>query len=179
VSEGDVRCSRPVARSLLALSLAGGLAAFLAGCKVRPPGPLETAVMTRVKRHVTVGGAQEQNPIPDTADEVRAGQAAFGSYCIACHGLDGQGTGVPFAQAMSPPVPKLTATEVQAYSDGQLKWIIENGLSPSGMPAARGILNDEEMWRIVRFIRHLPPAGSLGEPAFYGGDGPSASRSAR
>jgi hypothetical protein len=37
------------------------------------------------------------------------------------------------------------------------------------MPASRGILNDEEIWGIVRFLRHLPPKGSLGEPAVYGG----------
>jgi hypothetical protein len=35
------------------------------------------------------------------------------------------------------------------------------------MPGASGILNDEEMWRIVLYIRHLPPAGSLGDPASY------------
>jgi mono/diheme cytochrome c family protein len=56
---------------------------------------------------------------------------------------------------------------VQSYKDGQLKWIIENGLSPSGMPASKGILTDEEMWSIVLYIRHLPPAGSLGEPPCY------------
>jgi hypothetical protein len=35
------------------------------------------------------------------------------------------------------------------------------------MPAAKGILTEDEMWAIVVFIRHLPPAGSLGEPPFY------------
>jgi hypothetical protein len=32
------------------------------------------------------------------------------------------------------------------------------------MPAAKGILTEDEMWSIVLYIRHLPPAGSLGEP---------------
>jgi hypothetical protein len=36
------------------------------------------------------------------------------------------------------------------------------------MPAARGILSDDEQWSIVIYLRHLPPAGSQGEPAFYG-----------
>lgn len=156
-------------RRSIALALA---LAALAACKATPPGRLERAAMTRLKRHLLVGGRGAANPVPDTAEEVRAGQVAFGSYCVACHGLDGQGTGVPFAQAMSPPVPSLASSEVQAYDDGQLKWILENGLAPSGMPASRGILNDEEMWRIVRWLRHLPPAGSLGEPAFYGGGPP-------
>jgi len=50
-----------------------------------------------------------------------------------------------------------------------LKWVIDNGVAPSGMPASRGILSDEEQWSIVLYLRHLPPAGSLGEPAVYGG----------
>lgn len=58
----------------------------------------------------------------------------------------------------------------KATPDGQLKWIIENGIFPSGMPASRGIPNDEEMWQLVLYIRHLPPAGSLGEPRAYSGD---------
>ena len=127
--------------------------------------------MTRVKR-VTVGGKSDQSPVPPSAAAVAQGRRDFSHYCVACHGLDGQGTGVPFAQGMSPPIPSLASPEVQGYSDGQLHWIVENGIFPSGMPASRGVLNDEEMWRIVLFLRHLPPAGSLGEPAMYGGAPP-------
>jgi mono/diheme cytochrome c family protein len=63
---------------------------------------------------------------------------------------------------------------VQAYSDGQIKSIVENGLSPSGMPAGKDILTDQEMWEIVVYIRNLPPAGSLGEPRAYSGEVPTA-----
>jgi len=74
---------------------------------------------------------------------------------------------VPFADRMSPPVPSLSAKDVQDYADGQLKWIIENGINPSGMPAWKGTLSDEEMWKVVDFLRHLPPKGSLGIPDVY------------
>ena len=47
------------------------------------------------------------------------------------------------------------------------KWIIENGIRFSGMPGWKGILEDGEMWHIVRYIRHLPPKGSLGIPAVF------------
>ena len=145
-----------------------GLVLLLAGCKATPPGNLERAVAYAVKRHLTVGGASDRSPLAATDDDVRRGQRAFSAYCAACHGLDGQNTGVPFADAMSPPVPRLTAAEAQRYTDGQLHSVIENGLWPSGMPAARGLLNDDEIWEIVQYIRHLPPAGGLGEPAMYG-----------
>ena len=142
---------------------------LVAGCQVSPPGRLERAVARQVKQRITVGGKRDANPLPATPENIRAGQEAFSHYCLVCHGLDGQDTGVPFAEAMSPPVPLLSSPEVQGYTDGQLKWIIANGLYPSGMPASRGILNDEEMWAIVDYIRHLPPKGSLGEPAVYTG----------
>jgi mono/diheme cytochrome c family protein len=153
-----------------ALAFAGIALALLAACSVSPPGRTETAVMTAIKRRLTVGGAKEQNPLPATAENIHRGQQVFSSYCAACHGLDGQATGVPFAAAMSPPIPELNSPSVQAYTDGQLKWVISNGLSPSGMPAAKGILRDEEVWAIVTYLRHLPAKGSLGEPAMYGGN---------
>jgi mono/diheme cytochrome c family protein len=90
---------------------------------------------------------------------------------MVCHGLDGQNTGVPFADKMSPPVPQLTSNDVQAYTDGQLHSIIQNGISPSGMPASKSVFGDEEIWELVLYIRHLPPKGSLGEPEVYGGAG--------
>ena len=145
------------------------LTGLLAGCSVREPGSIETAVMTRVKRDVTVGGKKDVNPFPATAENIHRGQGNFANYCVACHGLDGQKTGVPFADHMLPPVPDLNSEAVQRYTDGQLKWIIDNGIAPSGMPASKGILNDEEIWQIVAFLRHLPAKGSLGEPKAYGG----------
>ena len=126
--------------------------------------------MTRIKHSVTVRGKSAKNPLSDTPENIKDGKDAFSHYCVACHGLDGQNTGVPFADSMSPPVPSLNSNAVQSYKDGQLKWIVENGLSPSGMPASKGILTDDEMWAIVVYLRHLPPAGSLGEPPFYSGE---------
>jgi hypothetical protein len=61
----------------------------------------------------------------------------------------------------------LSSKDVQAYTDGQLKWVIDNGIWPSGMPGSRGILSDDEIWSIVIYLRHLPPAGSAGEPEMY------------
>lgn len=146
---------------------------ILAGCKATPPGKWETAAITKIKHSITVGGQATKNPLADTALNIDGGRIAFSHYCAACHGLDGQNTGVPFADRMAPPVPPLNAPQVQSYADGQLHWILENGISPSGMPASKGILTEEELWSIVVYIRHLPPTGSLGEPAMYSGDEPA------
>jgi mono/diheme cytochrome c family protein len=145
-------------------------ATLLLGCKATPPGKLETVAMTKIKHSITIRGKGTKNPLPGTAQNIESGRDAFSHYCAACHGLDGQNTGVPFGDRMSPPVPLLNSSEVQSYTDGQLKWIIDNGISPTGMPGSTGILTDNEIWSIVVYIRHLPPAGSLGEPAMYSGD---------
>jgi mono/diheme cytochrome c family protein len=142
---------------------------LLSGCKATPPGKFETGAVTRVKR-MMVGNRGAKNPQQPTPENVDAGRENFSHYCAACHGLDGQNTGVPFADRMSPPVPKLNSKQVQEYSDGQLKWVIDNGIFPSGMPGSKGILSDDEIWSIVVYIRHLPPAGSLGEPCMYSGE---------
>lgn len=139
----------------------------MCGCKVTKPSALERRIVEAVKHHVTVGDKSAKNPLPFTPENLADGKQAFSHYCIACHGLDGQNTGVPFADSMSPPLPSLASMEVQSYTDGQLKWVIDNGISPSGMPASKGILSDEEIWSIVLFLRHLPPAGSAGEPEMY------------
>lgn len=123
--------------------------------------------MTTAKHSLFVGNRSQTNPLASTPENIGDGKQAFSHYCAACHGLDGQNTGVPFADRMSPPVPSLASKEVQSYTDGQLKQIIDYGVSPSGMPASKGILSDEEIWSIVVYLRHLPPAGSLGEPAMY------------
>ncbi len=145
---------------------------MMIGCEVGTPGPVQTRIIQGAKRHLTIRGRDQTNPLAATPANIRAGQSNFTSYCMVCHGLDGQNTGVPFAEKMDPPVPPLNSAAVQAYTDGQLHWIIQNGISPSGMPASRGIFHDEEMWQIVLYIRHLPPKGSLGEPQVYGGSGP-------
>ena len=141
--------------------------AALTGCKASSPSTAERGVMRWMKHAVTVRNKAERNPLSATAENIAAGKEAFSHYCVACHGMDGQNTGVPFAETMSPPVPSLNSSEVQSYTDGQLKWVIDNGIEPSGMPASKGILSDEEIWSTVLFIRHLPSAGSLGDPPMY------------
>ena len=116
---------------------------------------------------MAITGKNLQNPLPDTPETVKTGQEHFGHHCQLCHGLDGHNTGVPFATKMSPEVPDLSAKNVQEFSDGQLKTIIQNGIRFSGMPSWQGILDDNDMWAMVRFIRHLPPKGSLGVPKVY------------
>src|SRR3974377_1106990 len=95
-------------RSTLLLC-AAALAAMTGGCRATPPGKMETRVMTKLKHSITIGGKDQKNPVADNPASVDVGREAFSHYCAACHGLDGQNSGVPFADRMSPPVPPLNA----------------------------------------------------------------------
>jgi S-disulfanyl-L-cysteine oxidoreductase SoxD len=150
-----------------AMVLASGVVLAMVACKAGEPGKLETSVVQGVKKQITIGGKNDKNPIAYSDAAVKAGQEHFMHHCQTCHGFDGQNTGVPYAAKMDPPVPELTSKDVQEYTDGQLKWIIENGIAPSGMPAWKGILDDDEMWAMVHYIRHLPAKGSLGVPDVF------------
>lgn len=152
---------------IVVFSLAAVLSFTLAGCKANPPSKFEKRTVTFAKHHVFVGDKKKKNPLPDNAQTLADGKDAFSHYCVACHGMDGQNTGVPFVDHISPPIPSLASPEVQQYTDGQLKWILDNGIWPSGMPGSKGTLSDDELWSIVVYLRHLPPAGSQGVPDMY------------
>jgi cytochrome c553 len=153
---------RPCVKAVVAIVLVG-----LAGCKADPPGKLETKTIIFAKRHILIGNKSQKNPLPYNKDTWNDGKEAFSHYCVACHGMDGQNTGVPFVDHISPPIPSLASEDVQRYTDGQLKWILDNGIRPSGMPGSAGTLSDDELWSIIVFLRHLPPAGSQGVPDLY------------
>jgi mono/diheme cytochrome c family protein len=140
---------------------------LLTSCKVSKPGSFETKFVNGWKHRISVGDKDVKNPVADTKENVTEGQGHFGHHCQVCHGNDGQNTGVPFAENTSPPVANLSSKMVQSYTDGQLKWIIKHGIQPSGMPAFLDDPSDDEQWKIVLFIRHLPPKGSLGIPDVY------------
>ena len=139
----------------------------IGGCKANPPGAAERRIMEAAKHKFFVRNKAGRNPLHNSAEVIADGKEAFTHYCVACHGYDGQNTGVPFADRMSPPVPSLASADVQEYTDGQLKWVIDNGIRPSGMPGSKGVLSDDEIWSIVVYLRHLPVAGSVGEPEMY------------
>jgi mono/diheme cytochrome c family protein len=140
--------------------------ALLTSCRASAPGGAEAALVKEIKQQ-TIGGKDWKNPLPDTPENQRTGAEHFQHHCQICHGLDGHNTGVPFADTMSPPVADLGDKSVQAYSDGQLKWIIQNGIRFTGMPGWTGVLDDHEQWATIYYIRHLPAKGSLGPPPVY------------
>ena len=99
------------------------------------PGRFET-MMARTMRHLAVpsGDRNRKNPVPLTQDVAAAGMAHWADHCAACHGNDGSGeTEIGVGMYPKPPDMRLPAT--QSLTDGELFYIIENGIRLTGMPA--------------------------------------------
>lgn len=107
-----------------------------------------TAVPSRAKRMA--------NPIPNTAEHLAEARAHWADHCATCHGNDGKGK-TTIGQNLYPKVPDMTLPATQKMTDGELYYTIQNGIRLTGMPAwGQAVDNDEDTWKLVHFIRHLP-----------------------
>jgi hypothetical protein len=86
-----------------------------------------------------------------------------------CHGLDGH-TPSDAGRWMYPRASDLTAPEVQQYSDGELFWILKNGIRLSGMPAFGRVESDEHIWNLSNYLRLSGAALLPGLPSNETGD---------
>jgi mono/diheme cytochrome c family protein len=89
------------------------LTATMSNCQVRQPSAFESAVAIPGEAPLTIGESQYRNPLSASTENIRRGQEVFSNYCFACHGLDDQKTGVPFAESMSPTIPSPSSPKVQ------------------------------------------------------------------
>lgn len=134
----------------LALLLGGGVSA-------RPePGAAEVAVARRVRSALIPAGAREaHNPLAADQRILAEGRAHFADHCASCHANDGSGD-TALGRGLYPRAPDMRSPATQALTDGELFYIIENGVRLTGMPAWGGAGRPEESWKLVHFIRHLP-----------------------
>jgi len=122
----------------------------------REPNRIESFVARNLVRlSIPSGLASAANPFSNDPEAWRTGAEHFKGRCAVCHGADGRGRST-FGPNMYPPVPDLASAGIQQFSDGELFAIIRHGVSWTGMPAFRWVLGDEDIWRLVAFVRHVP-----------------------
>ncbi|MBZ5633410.1 MAG: cytochrome c [Acidobacteriia bacterium] len=100
------------------------------------------------------------NPIPNTPEAIADGRAHWADHCFSCHANDGSGDTL-LGKRLYPPAPDMRLPATQQLTEGELFYIIQNGIRLTGMPAwGSGSAHDEEdSWKLVHFIRHLPQIG--------------------
>jgi mono/diheme cytochrome c family protein len=122
----------------------------------KPPGKLEQQLATfALNRAVARRAPNRKNPLPATPENLRGGLAHFRENCLVCHGAPGVDPG-EIGQGLNPGAPDLTLPRVQGRTDGQIFWIVDEGIRMTGMPAFGPTHQENEIWQIVSFVRHLP-----------------------
>jgi mono/diheme cytochrome c family protein len=99
------------------------------------------------------------NPVPVDAGTLRRAGELYRVNCAMCHGRDGHAQSVTadaFRAAGAVPPVDFAAPRVRDRTDGQLYWIIANGLG--GMPAFGDLLSDADLWTVVLFVRQAQDA---------------------
>jgi mono/diheme cytochrome c family protein len=95
-----------------------------------------------------------KNPYAGDPDAIATGLDHYRENCLACHGAPGVAIS-ELAKGLNPPAPSLGKEESDT-PDGELFWVTKHGIRLTSMPAFGGTHSDEEIWKIVAFIRHLP-----------------------
>ncbi|MEX0879816.1 MAG: cytochrome c [Thermoanaerobaculia bacterium] len=106
-------------------------------------------------RSVARRAPNTSNPVAPSPEVLRAGLAHYRGICVTCHGAPGVDAS-EIGIGLNPPAPDLTLRKVQRRTDGELFWLVSHGIRMTGMPAFGPTHEDEDIWKIVAFLRHLP-----------------------
>src|SRR5450631_199553 len=133
------------------------LSALLPGCTAdKPPSREETSLANAAKDVVIpLEAGEKKNPLPESDEVLSQGQQVFLESCALCHGPDGRGE-THIGRNMNPPAADLNSPHVQHWTDGELFWIIRNGVRLTGMPSWQSSISDNDTWKLAHFIHNLP-----------------------
>jgi mono/diheme cytochrome c family protein len=120
------------------------------------PSPVESYVArTARKLAVPSKAKREKNPFPPSPELIGEARAHFADHCAICHANSGSGN-TEIGRNLYPKAPDMRLPQTQNLTDGELYYTIHNGIRLTGMPAWGTDEKDEDSWKLVLFIRHLP-----------------------
>ena len=145
---------------ILAGIAAAGVYIVSRGFSARDEPSFVEAFVARRVRHMAVprGAQDEKNPVPASPEVLSEAMVHFADHCAFCHANDGSGS-TPIGKGLYPKPPDMREHGTQDLSDGEIFYIIHNGIRLTGMPAfgeEKSGVKDEDSWKLVHFIRRLP-----------------------
>lgn len=154
--------SRSITVTIGLALLAAALACWLLvrhGFSAREAPSVPEVFLARQMRSMGIssGAKTARNPVPVSPEALGRARAHFADHCATCHANDGSGE-TTIGRNLYPKAPDMRKPATQTLSDGEIFWIIKNGIRLSGMPAwgADTKEDDRVTWELVHFIRHLP-----------------------
>ena len=127
------------------------------------PGHLETwMASTSLNATLHRDAPQGQNPVTLTDQNLLDGMQLFAQNCSVCHGSQqGVASASPIAKGLYQKPPQFATDGVEDDAEGLSFWKIKHGIRLTGMPSFAPTLNDQQIWTIALFLKHmdkLPPA---------------------
>jgi mono/diheme cytochrome c family protein len=146
--------------ALLVVVLFGGLYVYARGhgfSAREQPGWMERTMALNARKIATPADAKSlANPRQQqTAEMIVEADEHFVEHFSICHGIDGRGD-TNIGRNLYPKVPDMSQQDTQQLSDGELYYIISNGIRLTGMPAWGSEDKPEAIWDLVSLIRRLP-----------------------
>jgi len=108
----------------------------------------------KAEEKTTDQAAIASNEISITEAEMERGASIYFDRCAGCHGSSRKGATGPHLLPIAPEGNNYLGTTVLKAAG--LKAFIENG-TPGGMPEWRGIMTEEEIELMTRFLQVDPP----------------------
>jgi mono/diheme cytochrome c family protein len=122
------------------------------------PGPFEARLARTARRLAVPASVRNRNsPVPASPEALADGMTHYADHCASCHANDGSGE-TELGRGLYPKAPDMRLRATQDLSDGELFYVIENGIRFTGMPGWRTGTGagEEASWKLVQFVRHLP-----------------------
>ena len=105
-------------------------------------------------RHAPARAKKLKNPLTASQENIEAGHALFSRNCASCHGEDGKAK-TDVAEAMKVKPADLTGHAMHGITDGEIYWVVTNGIKTSGMPALNAKTKPNERWQMALYVKHL------------------------
>jgi len=120
------------------------------------PSTIEAALARRFRSlSLPSGASKAKSPFASSPQLLQEASRHFADHCASCHGNDGSGN-TEIGRNLYPPAPDMRLAATQQLSDGELYYIIHNGVRWTGMPAWGKPGDHPDSWKLVLFIRRLP-----------------------
>ena len=161
----SMRSIRAILRVVAGVAAAGtlGLAAMIVrGFNASAEPTAFEASLAHAVRDLAIPrrAKRETNPLTRTPELMQEARDTYLARCASCHGADGDGA-ARTGRNLYPRSASLKSPETQSLTDGELHYIIAEGVQHTGMPAfdrprdqSSGAL-DASTWQLVHYVRSL------------------------
>jgi mono/diheme cytochrome c family protein len=99
-------------------------------------------------------GNELKNPFLPTSEVLTQGKKVYSTFCIGCHGIEGEGDGQLFTSGLYPLKPlSISGINAIKLKDGEIFHTITLGIRSMGSHGSQ--IRPDDRWRLVLYIRKL------------------------